>query len=302
MVALVNQSFSTIYNPLQSSYLGSTNQDPFFKPLFLAAENRTIWLKGGFSRFELQWRNPDEPNLRNLSCVAQMALYNMNISFENNVQTVTARKVSRRMLNSWGLYSNNDMISPNTTEPLYEYAIMGSSMSTLGVNISDYYQRANTVVLKDAVVLALAGLVGQKSTSTSPFPCPPGTHIVPTRAHHHPHKIATHHEPVLNTLIQESHLTLPPQSSQSQSNPLLNSNINITPTTLSSLLQNLKISLLTLNPPTTLTPTLIPILTTSYNLHYTFTNPPKLIFPYFTCLTATLLIMIAGFLAFLLDN
>ncbi|KAI9730399.1 MAG: hypothetical protein M1834_005909 [Cirrosporium novae-zelandiae] len=258
-----------IYSDLQSlvndTVYGTYSYDITDGAIYLAGENSSDSVNSDdmFYRFELQWRDTGVGQAQNLSCLLHEASYKMNVSYLDGVQTVAVKSHIGKVLDSTDIY-NDFALLPNTTKEYesYEFMVTNSTIGESGTNIADLFKRCNILAVKDTLVDGLSGLVGQN---------------------------VMHSQPVYKTLIQESSLATAPLLSQSDPT------FNISAKTLQSLLLNITISMLTLNQ----THTPAAVQTTTFDNVFAFTHPLNLILPYFLCLAAALIFVIAGGIALL---
>ncbi|RAL00769.1 uncharacterized protein BO80DRAFT_425198 [Aspergillus ibericus CBS 121593] len=188
---------------------------------------------------------------QNLTCRAYESTYTLDIAYTGSTQSIATTVHPIRQLNSSGLYDDYGMYPQTGTK---NSRINATTTGASGGNVTDIYRRANLAAIQDSLVLALSGYIDI---------------------------FLLHNQPTANTIISLSNLYTGPASTPT---------FNITPISIQSLLQNITLSLLTLNQSTTQT-----TITNTITMNvYTFNRPARLITPYFVCLGVGLAFILFG--------
>ena len=241
--------------------------------------NRWLWLAaedpiagGGEFRFEVQWRNNAGSILpvsivgtgnvtQNISCTFYQATYDLNVTYQNNLQSVNTEVAYGDEITFASVGSGNDFaITPNITDPKNTTLTPETSSQLPGVTVFDLLARQNFRALKDALVLPLSGYLGT-----------PDFHTVPRS----------------NTIVDQTSLVT----------AVLNSgnaiDFNISAARMEQLLQNITISMLSISPANVSTAV---VQTNTVNF-YSFHRPLNLLLPYFLSLASALFFVVLGLLA-----
>ncbi|PYI10993.1 hypothetical protein BO78DRAFT_160813 [Aspergillus sclerotiicarbonarius CBS 121057] len=188
---------------------------------------------------------------QNLTCRAYESTYTLDITYTGGTQFITTRVDPIRQLKSSGLYDDYGMYPQTGTK---DSRINATTTGASGGNVTDIYRRANLAAVQDSLVLALSGYIDI---------------------------FLLHSQPSANTIISLSELY-----SGTASSPTF----NITSASMQDLLQNITLSLLTMNQTTTET-----IVTNNVTVNvYSFKRPARLITPYFVCLGFGLAFVLFG--------
>ncbi|RAL13948.1 uncharacterized protein BO97DRAFT_387983 [Aspergillus homomorphus CBS 101889] len=198
--------------------------------------------------FALRWKDSTTgEEYQNLTCRAHEAVYTVHLNYTGGVQqaTVTAVTTDGGALNSSGLYDDFAIV-PASYDRVS--VINATTTGTTGQNVTELNRRANLAAVQDTLVLGLRGYIDI---------------------------FVLHSQPTANTLIALTSL---------YSGPAKQPVFTLTPASLQSMLQNITLSLLTLNQTTTTT-TVTKTITVNV---YRFPHPARLITPYFVALAMAL--------------
>ncbi|PYH89978.1 hypothetical protein BO71DRAFT_402596 [Aspergillus ellipticus CBS 707.79] len=194
--------------------------------------------------FDLRWEQ--DGGYQNLSCQAYEATYTFRIAYEGGQQRTTTEVQPLRPLNSSYLYDDYGVYPQTGRSP--DSRINATTTGATGGNVTDINRRSNLAAIQDSLVLALSGYIDI---------------------------FLLHSQPSANTIISLSDLY-----SGSAASP----RFNISGASMQDLLQNITLSLLTMNQTSTQTTVTN---TVTVNV-YAFTRPARLITPYFACLGVAL--------------
>ncbi|GKZ30031.1 hypothetical protein AbraIFM66950_007551 [Aspergillus brasiliensis] len=201
--------------------------------------------------FDFGMRWMQDKEYQNLTCRAYESNYNLHITYTGDQQDITTEVTPIRQLNSSYMYDYAG-IYPRTggRDPKINATTTGET----GGNVTDIFRRANLAAIQDSLVLAFSGYIDM---------------------------MILHGQPTANTIISLSDL---------YSGPANTPTFNITSASMQDLLQNITISLLTMNQTTTQT-----TVTNNVTVNvYTFDRPARLVAPYFACLGAALAFILFG--------
>lgn len=200
--------------------------------------------------FQLSWVQGG--GYQNLSCTAYEAVYALEVNYLNGTQTVTATTVQQgQRLNSSNFYEDYGMYPQDGGS---NGEINSTSTGSGGGNVMDTNKRANIAAVQDALVYALEGYIDE---------------------------LILHAQQTANTIVALSDLS---------SGTITSPAFNITQDSMQETLQNIVISILTLNQTTTQTTVSE---TTTINV-YSFSDPARLIIPYFLSIFLSLGFIILG--------
>ncbi|OKL61050.1 hypothetical protein UA08_03129 [Talaromyces atroroseus] len=203
--------------------------------------------------FELSWSSGGlSAGYQNLSCTAYEAVYSFQIDYRNGKQYVTTTDVqSGPLLNSSNLYTDYGMYPQDGGK---DGLVNATSTGSGGGNVMDTNRRANLAAIQDTLVDAFSGYIDA---------------------------LIMHAQQTANTLIALSDL---------YSGPAKSPTFNITQDSMQGLLQNIVISMLTLNQTTSQIP-----VTEMFTVNvYSFSNPARLIVPYCLAIILSLGFIIGG--------
>ena len=105
-------------------------------------------------RFNLVWQDMDD---RCVSCVTQESVYSMNISYVNGKQTVETHVKSQKILTA---IQTPDGFGGGSRSHVNDTI---TDLETQGLDVLEYFRKANILAVQDTLVGSLAGLVAQPS-------------------------------------------------------------------------------------------------------------------------------------------
>ncbi|EEA28940.1 hypothetical protein EYB25_000151 [Talaromyces marneffei] len=227
-----------------------------FRYIYAAHANSAALVESPYNfNFQLSWSNGGlTGRLQNLSCTAYEAVYTLRIDYREGLQTVTTTNTQLGpMLNSSNLYTDYGMRpvnGGNGTDPIVD----ATSTALGGDNVMDSNRRANMAAIQDTLADSLSGFIDA---------------------------LLLHAQQTANTLIALTDL---------YSGPTTSPTFDITEESMKHLLENIVISMLTLNQTTTQTNVTQAI---TVNV-FSFSNPERLIVPYFLSACISLAFIIGG--------
>ncbi|PCH05811.1 Hypothetical protein PENO1_017430 [Penicillium occitanis (nom. inval.)] len=233
-------------------------QSGAFEYIYVAHANSAARVQPPYNlNFQLAWSNGGATgeSFQNLSCTAYEAVYTFHIDYQNGLETVTTRNVQMGpMLNSSNIYTDFGMRPANEGSNVTDPVVNATSVGSGGGNVTDANRRANMVAIQDTVVDAFSGYIDA---------------------------LLLHAQQSSNTLIALTEL---------YSGTTTSPTFNITEESMQNILQNVVISMLTLNQ-----------MRTDINVTFSddvnvfcFSNPARLIVPYFLSACISLAFIIGG--------
>ncbi|KAL3257833.1 hypothetical protein ABHI18_006503 [Aspergillus niger] len=219
--------------------------------LYIASRDNAARSNRSEYAFDFGLRWMRDGGYQNLTCRAYESNYNLHITYTGSQQHVTTEVNTIRQLNSSYIYDNGG-IYPRTGS--LDARINTTTMGETGGNVIDIFRRANLAAVQDTVVYALSGYIDM---------------------------LILHSQPSANTIISLTELYSGPANTPS---------FNITSASMKDLLQNITISLLTMNQTTTEVTVMNNV---TVNV-YSFSRPARLIAAYFACLGSALAFILFG--------
>ncbi|PWY84750.1 hypothetical protein BO70DRAFT_423730 [Aspergillus heteromorphus CBS 117.55] len=219
--------------------------------LYLASADYGARTNRSQSAFDFALRWQADGGYENLRCRAYESIYTVHLTYTGGQPHTTSEVHPVRPLNSSYLYDDYGMY-PQTGSP--DARLNATATGATGGTVTEIYRRANLAAVQDSLVLALSGYIDI---------------------------FLLHSQPSANTIIALSEL---------YSGSVASPRFDLTGASLQDLLQNITLSLLTLNQ-TTVTTTVTS--TVPVNV-YSFQRPVRLIAPYFACLGVALGFLLGG--------
>ncbi|KUL82829.1 hypothetical protein ZTR_09601 [Talaromyces verruculosus] len=233
-------------------------QSGAFEYIYIAHANSAARVQPPYNlNFQLAWSNGGATggSLQNLSCTAYEAVYTFHIDYQNGLETVTTSNVQMGpMLNSSNLYTDFGMRPANEGGNVTDPVVNATSVGSGGGNVTDANRRANMVAIQDTVVDVFSGYIDA---------------------------LLLHAQQSSNTLIALTDL---------YSGTTTSPTFNITEESMQNILQNVVISMLTLNQMRTV----INVTFSDDANVFCFSNPARLIVPYFLSACISLAFIIGG--------